>query len=523
MSTRPEHRLVTDPLRDLAADEPDTPFLLTPDGTWTYGDLWAEARRIAGGLHAIGVSKGDNVALLLDNGPHFLATWFGVNLLGAVEVPVNTAFAGDPLAYVLEQSRSTAIVVDAEHAGRLAGLEALPPAVKAVVVRGPAADVPGTTVHDWAGLGGDVPDVDVGTRDPAAVMYTSGTTGRSKGAVLSHRYFLRMAATNVANMRLGRADTYYTCLPLFHGMAQLSGTAAPLLAGAKIALVPRFSVSQFFDDCRRFGVTAFGAIAAMTTMLHNQPPRPDDRDHSIRFAFSIAVPPTIQRSFEERFGVRLIDGYGITEGGQISYSPYDAPRVGSCGKPVPLYEVELHDEHGHPVPVGEPGEIVVRPREPGVSMDGYFDDPEATLAAFRDLWLHTGDIGRFDEDGYLYFVDRRKDVIRRRGENISSMEVEALVAKHPGIAEAAAYPVPSDLGEDDVMVAVVLADGADVAWDDIVEHCRAELPRFAVPRYLRRLDAMPRTPTQKIEKFRLRDEGVTGDAYDVPGPARPTG
>jgi crotonobetaine/carnitine-CoA ligase len=508
--------VVIDLLRQRATSHPHETFLLTPDGPWTYQDLWVEVQRVAGGLSALGIGKGNHVALMLDNGPHFLAAWFAANLLGAVEVPINVGLAGDPLHYVLEQSASSTLIAEDHHLDKVAALGGLPEPLRIVVGLGKGIRLRGLANHDWSALGGPVPDNEVGPRDCAAVMYTSGTTGRSKGAMLSHAYFLHMAAANVANMRLGPDDVYYNCLPLFHGMGQLSGTVAPLLAGAKIALVPRFSVSRFFDDCRSFGATGFGAIAAMTTMLYNRPVTGQDRDHHLRFGFSVAVPPTIHRSFEQRFGLRLIDGYGITEGGQITYSPYDAPRIGSCGKPVPLYDVEIHDEAGYALPSGATGEIVVRPRQPGVCMDGYFDQPEATVAAFRDLWLHTGDIGRFDEDGYLYFIDRGKDSIRRRGENISSMEVEALVAKHPAIAEVAAYPIPSKLGEDDVMIAVVFRDGLEVSWDEVLRHCHEELPRFALPRYLRRLDAMPRTPTQKIEKFRLRSEGVTHDTFQVP-------
>lgn len=516
-----ERQTIAGLLYDHVQDRGDAVFLRESDRDWTYGEVWNEVERVAGGLSHLGIERGDHVALLLDNGSRFLVTWFALSRLGAVEVPVNTAFAGEPLAHVLGHSDSVAII---SEAGYLPRISEVPPAVRQglrqIIAVGSGPDREGSGTVAWEELEGTAPDVAVGPRDTAAIMFTSGTTGRSKGAVLSHRYFLMMAAANVANMRLSPEDTYYTCLPLFHGMAQLSGTAAPLLAGARIALVPRFSVSAFWEDCRRFGVTGFGAIAAMTTMLHNQARTPEDRDHKVRFAFSVAVPATIQRSFEERFGVRLIDGYGITEGGQISYSPYDAPRVGSCGKPVSHYQVELHDEQGAPVPTGEIGEIVVRPRTAGVTMDGYYADPEATLTAFRDLWLHTGDVGRFDEDGYLYFVDRRKDVIRRRGENISSFEVEALVARHPGILEAAAYPVASELGEDEVMVAVVLDPTAAPTWADIIKHCREVLPRYAVPRYLRRLEELPRTPTEKVEKFRLRTEGVTEDTWEAPDQRR---
>jgi crotonobetaine/carnitine-CoA ligase len=377
----------------------------------------------------------------------------------------------------------------------------------------------------WDSLQGSRVAVDGRTSDPVAVMYTSGTTGRSKGAVVPHRYYLMMAAGFARNMRLGRDDVYYNCLPLFHAMAQLSGTMAPLCAGAKVVLVPRFSLSRFWDDCRGFGVTGFGAIAAMTSLLYNQPPSPQDRDHRVRFGFAVAVPAAIEQSFERRFGVRLINGFGMTEASQVTYMPYDQHRPGSCGRPVDFYELEIHDALDRPVPPGEVGEIVVRPRSHSLTMIGYHRMPEETVMAMRNLWLHTGDLGRFDDDGFLYFADRAKDAIRRRGENISSTEVEEALLKHPGVVEAAAYPVASELGEDDVMVAIVVAGDPAPTATDIVEHCVGELPGFAVPSFVRIVPELPKTPTMKTEKYRLRADGVTPDTIKVSrgriGPATP--
>jgi crotonobetaine/carnitine-CoA ligase len=316
-------------------------------------------------------------------------------------------------------------------------------------------------------------------------------------------------------MRLGPEDRYLTCLPLFHGMAQLSGTMAPLLAGAAIVLERRFSVSRFWDVCRTHGVTGFGSIAAMTSMLQSAPESDADREHDVRFAFAVAVPAPVHVAFEARFGVRLVNGYGLTEASMLTYCPYDDRRPGSSGVPVPQFEVELHGADGHAVEVREVGEIVCRPRTHGALMLGYHRRPEATLAAWRDLWFHTGDLARADEDGFLYFVDRDKDAIRRRGENISSFEVEAEVALHPGVAEVAAYPVPSELGEDEVMIAVVAAD-ASLTPEDLHGFCRDVLPRFAVPRYVRFMDALPHTPTAKVRKVSLREEGVAPGTWVAP-------
>jgi crotonobetaine/carnitine-CoA ligase len=509
------YRLITDPLRERAAASADRVFCQFGPDSLTYGQLWTEVRRVAGGLGALGVGPGTPVALLLDNGPRFLTAWFAVTLLGGVEVPVNTAFHGDALRYVLEQSGSEVAIVEPEYLDRLAAIGPPPATLRLVVADGPGT-VPGLGRAHWSQLAGDPDESFEDTTAPAAIIYTSGTTGRSKGVVLPHRYFLLMAAANVANMRLGAEDAYYTCLPLFHGMAQLSGTMAPLVAGARVAIAPRFSASAFWDDCRRYDVTGFGAIAAMTSMLFNRPPSPADRNHRVRFTFAVAIPAAIERGFTERFGIQVVNGYGITEAGQVTYQPLDAARPGSCGRPVALYDLEIHDGDDHRVPAGVVGEIVVRPRQNSAMMIGYHAMPDATLDSFRNLWLHTGDLGRVDDDGYLYFVDRSKDAIRRRGENISSVEVEAAVAKHPGVAEVAAYPVPSALGEDDVMVAVVVRDEAALSAPDLHAHCVAELPRFAVPEYIRFVAELPRTPTQKVEKFRLRAEGPTADTWRAP-------
>ena len=500
------HRLITDPLRERAAATPDRVFCRAGTDSLTYLQLWSEVRRVAGGLQAIGVGRGTRVALVMDNGPRFLVTWFALALVGAVEVPVNTAFHGESLRYVLEQSGCAAVVLDDRYADRVA---AVAPSHLPLI-----CDAAEGAVATWTELDGDPDESFDGTTEPAAIMYTSGTTGRSKGVVLSHRYFLLMAAANIRTMRLGEDDVYYTCLPLFHGMAQLSGTMAPLLAGAELVVAPKFSASRFWADCRRYGVTGFGSIAAMTSMLYNRPADPGDRDHRVRFAFAVAVPAAIERGFEERFGVRLVNGYGITEAGQVTYQPYDAPRPGSAGTPVGLYDLEIHDPHDRPLGPGEPGEIVVRPKLNSAMMAGYHGLPEATVEAFRNLWLHTGDLGYRDADGYLYFVDRGKDAIRRRGENISSVEVEEAVLRHPGVAEVAAYPVPSELGEDEVMIAVVRADEALTAAE-VARHCAAGLPRFAVPAYIRFVPALPHTPTAKVEKYRLRAEGVTADTHRV--------
>ena len=516
------HRTITAPLLDRAERDPDGVFVRFESAAITNAEAWGRCGRLAGGLASLGVRKGSHVAIMLPNSPAFLLVWFGLARLGAVEVPVNTAFVGASLRHVLTDCDAEVLVIAGEtQIAALLALGELPEHLGTIITVDAPAETRaqlsslGRRVVDLVELDGDCPEAEIDPHDTAAIMYTSGTTGVSKGVVLSHRYFLLVGIANAVNMRLGPADRYLTCLPLFHGMAQLSGTMAPLIAGAEIVLVPRFSVSGFWATCRENGVTAFGAIAAMMTMLSSTPPSAGDRDHDVRYAFAVATPASVHDAFEERFGVRLVNGYGLTEASMLTYCPYDDRRPGSSGVPLPTFEVEIHDPDDQPLPAGSVGEIVCRPLTPGATMSGYYKRPEATLEAWRNLWLHSGDLGRFDADGFLWFVDRQKDAIRRRGENISSFELETEIGAHPSVEEVAAYPVPSPLGEDEVMIAVVLTERT-LSPEDLHAFCRGRLPAFAMPRHIRFMPALPHTPTNKVRKPELRDQGVTADTWTAP-------
>jgi crotonobetaine/carnitine-CoA ligase len=346
------------------------------------------------------------------------------------------------------------------------------------------------------------------------LLYTSGTTGPSKGVVLPHTANLTSARHTVWLCRYTADDRLYTVFPLFHINAKYTSTLAAMAAGASLVMDTRFSASGFWDIVRREGITAFNYQGALLTMLMKQPPRPDDADNSVRVAFGAPAPVEIWRDFERRFGLRLVEVYGMTETATSLANTLDDTRVGSCGKPVDHFEVEVHDERGYRCPPGVAGEIVVRPRWPDVMIREYYGMPEATLAAFRNLWFHTGDRARVDDDGYVYFVDRMKDAIRRRGENISSFEVERVVNTHHAVLESAAFGVPSELAEEEVMIVVVHRPGADVEAEALLDFCAERMAHFAVPRYVRFLDALPKTPSQRIQKYKLREEGVTADTWD---------
>ena len=357
-------------------------------------------------------------------------------------------------------------------------------------------------------------------RDTATIMYTSGTTGPAKGVLMPHAHVYLLGLGAVENLGVTPRDVYYVTLPLFHANAMFMQLYACLIAGAHAVIAPRFRASQWLSDIRRFGCTLTNTIGVMSDFVLQQAAREDDADTALRLVLAVPTPPAIADVFRARFGVAMVEGYGMTECNMPLYMPRgDAPRAGTCGKPYArFFEVRVVDpDTDEPLPPGVTGEIVVRPREPFAFMAGYVGMPEKTLEAWRSFWFHTGDAGRTDEDGYFYFVDRIKDCIRRRGENVSSWEIEAVLVGHPRIAEAAAVAVPSTLpgGEDEVKACLVARAGEIPDLAEVRAYCEERMPRFAVPRYLELLPALPRTPTEKVQKAKLRAAGVTPATWDA--------
>jgi crotonobetaine/carnitine-CoA ligase len=482
--------------------------------------LDVDAEAVASGLLALGLRPGDRVAVLAPARLALLQAWFGIARAGLVEVPLNPASGEVLLAWCLARSRARAVVCDPTLLPQLAA--ALPgSAVEHVVVLD--GEVP-TATELPADLGASrfddllstCPTVlpDVRPTDVAVILYTSGTTGPPKGVLLSHRANVNLARHTVELMGYTPNDRLYSVFPLYHSNARYCSVMAGLEAGADVLLHRRFTASGFWDICRREAITAFNYQGAMMSILHKQEPRPDDRDHRVRVAFGAPCPAEVFESFEERFGVRLTEIYGSTETSLICEMPPERRRVGTAGQESSLYHVAVVDEWDREVPRGTPGEIVARPKRPGWMFDGYDGDPAATASAWRNLWFHTGDRGVLDDDGFLTFLDRVKDTVRRRGENVSTWEVERVVAEHPSVAQAAAYGVSSELSEEEVMVAVVPAPGATVDPADLLQHCAGRLTSFATPRFVRTVDELPLTPSQRVEKYRLREEGVTPDTFD---------
>jgi crotonobetaine/carnitine-CoA ligase len=507
-------------LRRAATEAPNQPFIRMLAGEWTYGTVDRETDLVAAGLHAQGVRRGHNVSLMLPNCIEFALAWFALAKLGAVTAPVNTSFRGSVLADALNLVESRLLIVHTAFWPQLAEVrEQLGTIEKIVIVGDMSSPMTGLPWSALQAADNTPPQVaDIGFQELALLLYTSGTTGRSKAAMISHRFVLRQAQVMIEGLGLRRDDVLYCPYPMFHLDAAVMTIAPALLLRGVAAIGERFSVSRYWDEVRALKATVFDFMGATITMLWKQPASTRDRDHPARLGWGVPLPAWAPE-FEARFGCRLVEMYGSTEVGGIMYPPLDEPRrIGSCGKVFGPWEAKLLDEQGFEVPIGTAGELVVRPLEPSVLTDGYYGMPEATLAAFRNLWFHTGDLLRRDGDGYFYFVGRRKDIVRRRGENISAAEVEMLIAAHPDVLECAVVGVPSEMTEEEVMACVVLRPGHRLTPRALVDWCATQMARFMVPRYVRLLSALPKTPTDKVEKFRLQQQGTAG-AWDREAPA----
>ncbi|TDC58565.1 ATP-dependent acyl-CoA ligase [Actinomadura sp. KC345] len=503
-------------LRMQAEADPDRPFVVAPGGErWSYGRVHAESERIAGGLAAMGVRRGDHVVMMLPNDLPFLLTWFALARLGAVEVPVNPAFRGASLEYPVVHSDATVAIVDSRYLDRFAALGGRLGAVERLVVVG-ATDVavPGVSIVDIDVLVGDSPEAEPTPEDLLAILYTSGTTGHPKGVMKSHRCAVHWGLNYRRYMNVGRDDVNLLFPPLYHAMSQFLGVMPALLTGSAVAIASGFSASRFWDECREYGVTLFNFTGGVLSFLWKQPARPDDRDNPVTRALGVPIPNDLYPGFETRFGLTLLPCFGTSESSVVCYSAPGEVRPGSSGRPIPEYAVAIADDEGKLVGPGDKGEILTRPKHPDAMMRGYYKQPELTAKVLRDLWYHTGDMGYLDADGYLFFVDRRKDAIRRRGENISSFEIERVVNVHPRVLESAAVGIPSSHGEEEVKLAVVALPGETLDADDLWAYCEAELPAFMVPRYLEIRASLPRTPTERVQKFVLREEGLHSGVQD---------
>lgn len=513
-----EQRVLGPILAERARTEGDRPYMTVAGRTWSFRHTDQDARSLARGLAGLGVRKPERVAMLLPNSAEFVLSWYACCLLGAPFVPINPAYAGEMLDYILRDSGTRGLIVDRTLLPQLATVPATTlEALGWVAVAGGTAglDLPAGPGR-YLDLGelilteGADPEVPCSFQDVQSVMYTSGTTGPSKGVILPNGHFFSSTCTFLRALGLNRDDVLFTPLPLFHGLASRLGVLPALMVGAHVMIAEKFSATQFWRQVTECGATVGHTIFTIPPILKAQPPSEWDRAHSLRAMYNANA----DESFEERFNVRLVEAYGLTETGLTIYTHWPDRREGSCGRAHEDWDIRLLDEQGLEVEPGGTGELVGRPKLPSIMMDGYLNKPEETLRTVKDLWFRTGDYARQDEDGYFYFTGRKKERIRRRGENISGFEIERIVGMHADIAEVAAIPHPAEAGEDDVRCVIILRPGATLTPHALMDWLQPRMPYFMLPRYVEFTADMPRTPSHKVEKYKLVSAGLSADAWD---------
>ena len=528
-------------LRHHVAERPDAVWLDCPEEgrTWTFAETLVAAERVGRSFLAAGAEQGDRVVLVAQNSSAFVRTWLGTAVAGLVEVPVNTAYEHDFLAHQVSTVEATLAVVDDVYAARFVAIAEAAKSIRKFWVIDTGSREQALAVLRDAGweaapfeeLDEDAtaPEVVEGTlalpevrpQDLASVLFTSGTTGPSKGVAMPHAQMYFFADECVSLVRLSADDAWMSVTPLFHGNAQFMAAYPTLVAGARFVTRSRFSASRWVDQLRESRVTVTNFIGVMMDFIWKQERRDDDADNPLRVVFAAPTAATLVGPMKERYGIEaFVEVFGLTETSAPIISPYGEDRpAGAAGLAADeWFDVRLVDpETDEEVGVGEIGELVVRPKVPFICSMGYFNMPDKTVEAWRNLWFHTGDALRRDADGWFYFVDRFKDALRRRGENISSYEIETSILAHPAVVECAVIAVPasSEAGEDEVMAYVITGGDAPAPTpEELWAHCDGRIPSFAVPRYLRFVDEMPKTPSQRVQKAKLRALGVTPDTHD---------
>ena len=509
------------------AANPDYPFADFEGEIYSYRRLDEESSRLALGLAALGAKKGEAVTSVLDNGPLPLVLMFAALKLGAIHVPVNTAYKGEFLRHQVHDSQASILVAEGDYADRIVKIESgIPKARHLLYVGTHPSERPRrmqlSRLESHFAKDQSALETDVKPWDLAMLVYTGGTTGASKGCMISHNYACNLARQCVQVTNLSPDDVTWTPLPNFHFNLLASTILASMIVGAKVAVYRKFSVSNFWPEIKRTKATIASLMGAMLPLILQMDDTSEMQDcyGQLRIAGGAPLPKSIADGWKQRFGVKhaVSAAYGLTEACLVTCAPCDAPSPnGASGKRSDCFDVLIVDDQDNPLPAGQTGEILVRPLMPHCMFEGYWNRPEDTFKLMKNMWFHTGDIGKFDDKGWFYFVDRKKDYMRRRGENISSFEMESVYRTHPAIKEVAVHAVFSEFTEDDVKVTGVLRDGAELTLEEFCRWSINEFPYFAVPRYYEFRDKLPTNPLGRVMKYELREEGVTDGTFDMVG------
>ncbi|MEZ5925197.1 MAG: AMP-binding protein [Hyphomicrobiaceae bacterium] len=515
-----DRQTVWDVLDERASRLGDKTWIVTSETSNGFARMRQRALDLASGFRSLGIATGDTVLLMLPDGIDIITCWLALARIGALEVPVNTQLRGNTLKHVLENSDARVLVIDRRYLPHVRPLLSELPRLEQLVLTGegedPGLDLPRTELRTLTEVTADTPLLPLPPRahDLLAVMYTSGTTGPSKGVMVAHTQAYEYALAVVELLEMREADVYYNPLPLFHIAGQWAAVYATLISGATVVIPGAFSLSGFWQDVHRHGATCTFLLGAMASWLWRQPPSAGDAVTPMQRMLIVPLLPEVE-DFKTRFNVLVSTTWGSTEINVPMRSTFDLADNKTCGRVASdRYEVRIVDADDREVAPGVPGEAVVRTSVPWMLMAGYWRNPEATAHAWRNQWVHSGDIMMRDEAGNFTFVDRLKDAIRRRGENISSMEVEAEVLSHPAILECAVVPVVAADAEQEVLAIVSLKPGESLAPDALIRFLDGRMARFMIPRYVEIIDAMPKTPTGKIQKFVLRERGLTPATWD---------
>jgi len=491
---------------------PDKTYLFYQDQQITYKELHRKVNQVAAALRKRGVKKGDRIGLYLRNSPYFIYSWFAINRIGAVIVPINTSYLVNETSFILENSEAMGLIAEDDVIETIVKpVLKRCPKIKLVISTGNSSE---SIAIAYNKLFEDSEEIEYEIQDEeklASILYTSGTTGNPKGVMCPHRYYKNLGLSVYEGLELTEDDRLLTVLPLFHMNAQTLATMGSLISQSSLVLLDNFSASRFWSDVKQYGATIFFYLGSILPVLLKLPITDEEKINNVRIAVGAQANPNRFDEYESRWDLKIVELYGMTEGiGTIN--PLNRRKVSSCGKPFLNLKLKIVNEDDEEVAPHKVGQIVMK--GPTAAL-GYWNDEANTKETFKDGWVYTGDMGYVDEEGYLYFVDRQKDIIRRSGENISSAEIESVLMSHPAIVEAAAIPIIDEIRDEEVKVVIVPRDEyADLSYTEIIHWCEEKLAHFKVPRYVEFRKELPKTETQKVIKAQLIEESERYMGWD---------